>query len=460
MTEKNPAYRPASQTRARYRILYGGAGSGKSVYIAQDELARVAEDGRQRLLVVRKTLKTCRNSTYQLFKDIITQLGRWGEVQKNDTEMRLTFASGGMIIHAGLDDLEKLKSIHGITRIWVEEASELTVSASTGEHDFDQLDLRLRGVAPELVPQITITYNPTLAARWIRDRFGIKPGAFPAARSFASSDDVYVQHTTHEDNPYAGEAYAKVFARLPVSMRTVYEKGEYAATDAPDQVIPYEAIKKAFDVESEPGRQRLGVDVARFGDDDTALARFNGNALAEMEGFNGYDVARTTRLVQNKIGLYSIGADMVGVDAVGVGGGLVDNLRDLGLNVTEIVSGESPLDSLQWPGSEAFSAFKFRNLRSQMWWYARETLSTGLWHIPKEIISTDNGQKLLEDLLAPRYRIASDKTIEVEPKRSVAAGGKWGVKNRIGRSTDYGDPFIYALIVEHIANNSFAVVDW
>ena len=49
----------------------------------------------------------------------------------NKSDMLLTFENGSVIIFAGLDDVEKLKSIYGITGIWVEEASEITGTIST-----------------------------------------------------------------------------------------------------------------------------------------------------------------------------------------------------------------------------------------------------------------------------------------------------------------------------------------
>jgi phage terminase large subunit len=46
--------------------------------------------------------------------------------------------TGSDIIFRGLDDVEKIKSVSGVTRIWLEEATE------ADKKDFDQLDIRLR----------------------------------------------------------------------------------------------------------------------------------------------------------------------------------------------------------------------------------------------------------------------------------------------------------------------------
>ena len=66
MHQVNPVFRPAFATDARYRIIYGGAGSSKSVSTAQDFVRRAGSTGDVRVLVVRKVYRTCRNSTFKL----------------------------------------------------------------------------------------------------------------------------------------------------------------------------------------------------------------------------------------------------------------------------------------------------------------------------------------------------------------------------------------------------------
>lgn len=82
----------------------------------------------------------------------------------NRGDMRIVFRNGSEIIFAGLDDVEKLKSIYDITGIWIEEASEIT------EADFNQLDIRLRGKTI-CYQQIIITFNPISILHWLKRRF-------------------------------------------------------------------------------------------------------------------------------------------------------------------------------------------------------------------------------------------------------------------------------------------------
>ena len=62
----NPVFRPVNEWRGRYRILKGSAGSGKSVNIAQDYIAKLSDPAYQgaNLVVVRKIEETNRDSTF------------------------------------------------------------------------------------------------------------------------------------------------------------------------------------------------------------------------------------------------------------------------------------------------------------------------------------------------------------------------------------------------------------
>ena len=176
----------------RYLVLYGGAGSGKSVFAAQRFLYRLLSRPLCNLLVVRAVAATHRDSTYALFRQIMAQ---WGVSQLftcRETDLRITCKNGNMAVFKGLDDREKLKSITfpkgELTDIWVEEASQIS------QADFNQLDVRLRGrTAPK---QMVLTFNPISAQHWLKSRFFDQPD--PRA---------LVVKSTYRDNPFLDQAY-------------------------------------------------------------------------------------------------------------------------------------------------------------------------------------------------------------------------------------------------------------
>ena len=416
----------------RYRVVYGGSGSGKSVSVAEDMIQRAGEDG-ARVLTLRKVGKTCKHSTFALYKDILRSWGDLDKVRINKQQMTISFPGGGEILHEGLDEVEKLKSIAGVTHIWIEEATELDFPNSEKEEpDLGQLDLRLRGVSPDMHPSITLTFNPIYAANDIFDYLNVPTERLPA-RGFEVFGDVFVQHTTHKDNPHVGSGYTNVFTKMSDAMQAAYERGELVRVDDPDQVIPYRLIKKAKDLEPEDGLGYMGVDVARFGDDDTVLSYINGNALRDLEHISGENTQSVAASVASRINERAVSAKHVGVDAVGVGAGVVDALHDTyELPVVEIVSGGKPAEPKE--SNNAETEMRFRNLRSQMWWVLRQALEENRLALP------DCPQRLTEDLCAPRYRFSSDKAVEVEPKRGSR---NWGIQQRLGRSPDDGDALVY-----------------
>lgn len=171
----NPAFLPVlKDSRHRYIVLYGGAGSGKSVFAAQRFVYRLLTLPLCNVLVVRAVAATNRDSTFALFRQVIGKWGLDGLFSCKESDMRIVCANGNSVIFKGLDDTEKLKSITfpkgELTDIWIEEASEVQ------EEDFNQLDVRLRGKGTH--KQIVLTFNPVSVLHWLKGRFltGRTPG--------------------------------------------------------------------------------------------------------------------------------------------------------------------------------------------------------------------------------------------------------------------------------------------
>ena len=160
----NETFLPLLFDTHRFLVLKGGGGSGKSIFAGRKILERVTTEPGHRWLVCRKVAKTLRASCFdQLRGQIMEHYGHAG-ARINKSDMEITFANGSKIIFAGLDDVEKLKSIYAITGIWIEEASELE------EGDFNQLDIRLRGET-RYYKQIILTFNPVSITHWLKKRF-------------------------------------------------------------------------------------------------------------------------------------------------------------------------------------------------------------------------------------------------------------------------------------------------
>lgn len=193
--EKSPKFVPAFTDQSRYQILWGGAGSGKSHIVARKIVYRLLKESgcKHNFLVIRKVDRTIKRSVFTLIRNIISRWGLSEEFDVNLTDKTITYRkNGSQIMFSGLDDVEKLKSIEGVTGIWCEEATELT------QEDFEQLDLRLRGET-KYVKQIILTFNPISEQHWIKRVFFDDP-----------IDGVFTLHTTYLDNAFIDDEYKMV----------------------------------------------------------------------------------------------------------------------------------------------------------------------------------------------------------------------------------------------------------
>ncbi|MCK9570900.1 PBSX family phage terminase large subunit [Candidatus Pacearchaeota archaeon] len=194
----NDIYYPFLFNSSRYLVFYGSAGSGKSVFITQKLLYRMlSEQGHNhKFLVVRKVGKTIRESVFAEIKNTINAWGLAKLFKINKTDMTITAMNGNVMMFAGLDDVEKLKSISGVTGIWIEEASEVD------QADLQQLDLRLRGKT-HWYKQIIISFNPVSILHWLKTVFFDQP-----------PKNCRTLKTTYKDNRFLDQEYINVLLAL------------------------------------------------------------------------------------------------------------------------------------------------------------------------------------------------------------------------------------------------------
>ncbi len=237
----------ASTYNGRYLFTFGGAGSGKSFYDLQSIVKRlVQEDGaNHKILMVRKVARTIKESVYDLVKSILQDTGfdKFCHFKYSQGDNYIEFKpNGNKLIFIGLDDPEKIKSINGVTSIFIEEITELT------EQDFLQLDLRLRGET-KYKKQIVAAFNPVSKDHWLlkhvepqlytgskdnvenlRYLEGRKVWEFDTVSPTGNSLKTRVINTTFEDNRFLDDAYISRLENLAAVDEvyyTVYKLGRW-----------------------------------------------------------------------------------------------------------------------------------------------------------------------------------------------------------------------------------------
>lgn len=201
----------------RFEVYYGGAGSGKSHFLAQKIIAKALVYDRK-VLIMRKVGSTIKDSVWQLVLDTLSGLGLLKYCSVNKSIFQIELPSGSILLFKGMDDSEKIKSITGITDIWCEEATEFS------EEDIEQLNLRLRARAEAL--QMFFSFNPVSKANWVYRRW--------FAKGVEITADTVIHQSTYKDNRFLPADYVATIEKMAKTNPTyyrIYALGEFASLD-------------------------------------------------------------------------------------------------------------------------------------------------------------------------------------------------------------------------------------
>ena len=169
--------------QARYKIAYGGRGSGKSWGFARSLLIK-AYDRPLRVLCARETMRSIGDSVHQLLADQVVAMGlqEFYEVQRN----RIIGKNGSLFIYGGLrNDPESLKSVEGCDVVWVEEANAVS------KRSWDTLIPTIRKQGSE----IWISFNPELDTDETYRRFVASPPPNSIVCKINYTDNPYLPDT-------------------------------------------------------------------------------------------------------------------------------------------------------------------------------------------------------------------------------------------------------------------------
>lgn len=202
----------------RYEVYYGGAGSGKSVFIAQKLLIK-AINKKRRILIIRKVGTTLKDSVFPLVIDMLKKWKIYEYCKINLSTYTITLPNESVLLFRGLDDSEKIKSITDITDIWCEEATELNLD------EFTQLDLRLRALVDDL--QIWCSFNPVSKENWVFKKWFDKDAIY-------DKENTMILKTTYKDNKFLPDSYINALEEKIHSnpqYYKVYALGEFATLE-------------------------------------------------------------------------------------------------------------------------------------------------------------------------------------------------------------------------------------
>lgn len=204
-----------------FYFLVGSYGSSKSYHTALKIILKLMHEKRK-ALIIREVFDTLKESCFDLLCEILDSMDflsanvrrTKGEIRAIATSnpMLILFPNGSKIIFKGMDKPQKIKSINGVSIVWLEEASEIKYSG------FKEITLRLR--IPEGRIYYFLTTNPVGAENWTYKYFF--KNIDDSGKEHVILDDirlyrlktivkngVYYHHSVPEDNLFLQQSYIR-----------------------------------------------------------------------------------------------------------------------------------------------------------------------------------------------------------------------------------------------------------
>jgi phage terminase large subunit len=231
---------------------------------------------------------------------------------------------------------------------------------------------------------------------------------------------------SHEDSPRVSPKFVEEIAKKYGRDSNVFRVrclGEFPVVDD-STVIPYHLVDSAVrrQVIGSPSATVVwGLDVARMGSDSTVLCVRKGREEPIFEAWNSLDLMQTTGRVKAKWDTTPVDERPfeIFVDSIGLGSGVLDRLRELGLPAQGINVAETPA-----------LAETYANVRAELWYKGKAWLEKRDCALPDDL-------ELIQELTSVRYSFTSSGKLKIESKDEI--------RKRIGRSCDKADAWLLTL---------------
>jgi phage terminase large subunit len=380
--------------RFRYKVFYGGRGGGKSHAVAEAAIF-LMHTYQTRIVCLREIQKSLKESSYQLFVDKINQFGLANDFVCIDGEIRCKRTGSHVIFKGFYPDPTRLKGLEAYDVAIVEEAENVS------ERSWKFLTPTIRATFSE----IWIVFNP---------RFTSDP-----TWSFVSAprEDSYIAKINYDENPLISPALikeAEYDAKHDPSLYRWIWLGEPMDQGSniliPDNLVASAILREPVELDAPIV---AGLDVARSGDDWSALVIRKGNRILAMERWKTPDLME---LVE-RVGSYhtNVSFDYLFVDSVGVGAGVYDGLK-------RVADGAFELRLFNGAHSPR-KPNVYANMRAECWFLMRDWI--------RDLGQLPNDRNLRLELSSLQYKHDKQNRWLMEAKEDL--------KKRGGKSPDLSD---------------------
>lgn len=380
-----PYFLPYHDRVQRYACIVAHRRAGKTTACIHD-LQRAAlrcRLVRPRFAYFAPLLKQAKAVAWDALKAAATPLLRHG-TEINESELRVDYPNGGQVRLYGADNPDAARGIY-LDGTVMDEPAQIT---------------------PELFREVL---TPALADRTGWATFIGTP---------KGRDAFYKVWTDGLADPlswYTSSLPVSKTGIIPgaelVEQRKILSPSQYArewecSFDEPDiaQFIETAMVMAARQRTGARGVKLLGVDIARQGDDRTVALLRDGDRI-EPESvivWRNPDLMQTAARIAELINQHKPRATLI--DAVGMGWGVIDRLRQMQFQVIAVNGGEKASDS-----------DKYLNSRAEMWARMREWI--------RDRGSLPDRDDLVSDLTAPLYSFDPSNRLRLEKKEDMKARG-------------------------------------
>lgn len=389
-------FKPLLNEAWRIKFYYGGRGGGKS-YAFADSLLLLGRQKKLFIACLREIQDSIKESVYKLLCD---RIAAWGlndyKIFESRIENKIT---GTRFIFRGLrdQDIHNIKSLEGVDIAWIEEAHTIT------KKSWNILSPTIRKDGSE----IWISMNREEE----NDPLWVLVGSKPDERTL-------VRKVNYYDNPFCPE---EIRLQAEKCRRDNPEDFEHIWLGEPIRqgnykLISSQRVREAFVKKMDACTSPLviGLDIARFGDDQTSFCFRRGRWCMKFETYKKLDNVAVANLATNFIRRFQ--PFRIFMDVGGQGAGVYDILKDRGF--AEIIRGV-------YFGEKALNEERYYNRRAEMWDEIRH------WLELKPAVQLPEDNELLEDLTSINKKYDRRGRLRLEEKDEL--------KKRLGRSPDKGD---------------------
>lgn len=386
-----PQFKPFHDTEKRWSCIVAHRRCGKTVASVR-QLERAAlrcSLPNPRFAYIAPLYKQAKDIAWQYVKDGVRPLVEFG-AKINESELRVDYPNGGRVRLYGADNPDSLRGIY-LDGVVLDEYADMK---------------------PSMWSEVI---RPALSDRQGWACFiGTPKGrdAFYQVWREAQKDEAWFTLELRATRTGILPESELAAARRQMSESEFMREYE-CSFDEPDvdQFIPSAIVDEARTRTAEIKTPVvMGVDVARFGNDRTCFLIRTGDQIAHIERKRGLDTMQTAAYAADLANWHQ--PQTIFVDGVGVGGGVVDRLRQMGFRAVDVNAGGSPMQ-----------ADRYSNKRAEMWGRMREWL--------KDRGTLPDDRELSDDLVAPSYEFDASNRLKLERKEDM--------KDRGLSSPDSGD---------------------